>query len=832
MKLVISEKTTLKKKIALQLNDATDLASIPTQDNDYNCIDGFLVSGLEGHVKDAKEPQEYNPAWQDRSFKPLPIIIEQIEYKPAAEDYRYSKYAHIKKLIPLATEIYHAGDPDREGQAIVDNILDEFDLKIPVYRVWLNDLSNIKTAFANAVPNDSARFKNLRNAARARTIADWLIGMNYSRALTSIFKANGYNENISMGRIQTPTLKLVVDRYRAVSNFTKKYHYGLTAKFTIDGHTFSCDLVFNEAVKSYLDEDGQLTDKSIIERIKQEINSGTPTVSLYSVVNKKERAPLPHTTAKIMSEAVKKFGYSLKDVGSILQTLYENGAIDYPRTDYEYLSEKAYIEKAPGKLEQLKALPQFANTTPDYNIKSRAWDDAKLKAHEGITPISTDYLANATPEEINVFNLIATRFLIQFYPDYEYENTTINIKIGEYLFATKSNTPTNMGWKQLYIDDVEDQEPESIESKLPKLAVDQSVNLTDSVINNKETKPPKLFTEDTLITAMCNVANYVDDIVNEYETITGEPYCDNADEYKKILRMKPDEGGGLGTGATQEGTIRTILDREFIYKNEKNQLIPSNLGLLIIDFFRNKEIIKEYSFLINPITSASYEKQLAEIQDGTLSYDEFIKKFIAETIQDKVVNLEKFINLLPKNADAQVCPICNTGYLLKKRYRDKETQEVKEYFGCSRHPDCKASFSVLNGKPNLIKNVKSEHKCPQCSTGFLIKKVSKNEKTGKDFTWYFCSNYKDTEQAEGCKAKYFDKNGKPDLAPRKKAEPRPTGEKCPKCKEGNIVIREAYSERLKKSFEFKGCDGYPNCDYVVKEKPKKLSLFDKYKTAS
>lgn len=826
MKLVIAEKTSLKKKIAAGLAGITleEIDTINKVDGDYSCPDNFLISGLEGHIIDPKEPHEYNEIWKDRSAKTLPIIINDIEYKEPVQDYRLSKYLHMKELIPKVTEIYHCGDPDREGQAIVDNILSEFNLNVPVYRIWLTDLSNIPEAFKNKELNNSSKYINLRYSARARTIADWLIGMNYSRALTTIFRVNGYDVNISIGRIQTPTLKLVVDRYNTVNNFKKKYHYSLTAQFKVDESTFTADLVFDESLKQYLDEDGQLTDKSVIERIQNEIKNSVPVVSSYKVTTKKETAPLPYTTAKIMSEAVKKYGYSLAEVGDILQSLYENDAIDYPRTDYEYLSEKAYIEKAPGKLEQLKKLPQFANATPDYSIKSRAWDDSKLKAHEGITPILTGYLSQASEAEINVFNLIAIRFLIQFYPDYEFDNTVIQVKVGNYTFISKSNTPKVMGWKKLYIEDTEADEEDKAIGKLPELKNNQTIDIIDSTIKNKETKPPKLFTEDTLITAMTNVANYIDDIVKEYEAITGEAYCDNVEEYKKILRHKPDEGGGLGTGATQPGIIKTLLDRDFIYKNEKSQLIPSNIGIMIINFFKNKEIIKNYSFLTNPITSASYEKLLTEIADGRLTFNDFVNKFVNDTIVDKVVGLQNYAHLLPKNPEAQACPICGNGFLMLKQYRDKETKELKEYFGCTNHPDCKAYFSVLNGKPNLIKTPRSEHKCPKCETGYLIKKVS--IKDGKEFTWYFCSSYKD-----GCEAKYYDKNGKPDLNAKPKVPPKQTGEKCPKCGDGNLIIREGYSEKLKKKYEMKCCDGYPKCDYKAKEKPK-LSFLDKMKSAT
>lgn len=421
---------------------------------------------------------------------------------------------------------------------------------------------------------------------------------------------------------------------------------------------------------------------------------------------------------------------------------------------------------------------------------------------------------------------------MQFYPDYTFDQTVVNIKVGKYKFSAKSNTVKDAGWKELASTD--DEETNEQSASLPKLAVEQHVKLHDSKINNKETKPPKLFTEDTLLTAMCNIANYVDDIIAEYESITGQQYCDNVEEFKKILRLKPEEGGQLGTGATQPVVIQTIQERAFVCKDEKDRLLPTQLGLMIIDFFRQKEIIKDYSFLINPLTSASYEKQLSAIQYGELSYDKFIATFKAETIEGKVLALEQYSHLLPKNDEAIACPTCKIGFLFQKRFRDKKTQEIKEYFGCSRSPDCNAFYSIVDGKPNLNASQKTEFKCPQCETGYLIKRTSKNAKTEKEFDWYFCSNYKPRDNQPECSAKYYDENGKPQFEQRKKAEVRPTGEKCPKCKDGNIVIREAFSEKHQKTFEFKGCDQYPKCEYIVKEKRKKetkpFSLVDKLKT--
>lgn len=269
-------------------------------------------------------------------------------------------------------------------------------------------------------------------------------------------------------------------------------------------------------------------------------------------------------------------------------------------------------------------------------------------------------------------------------------------------------------------------------------------------------------------------------------------------------------------------------------KDEKDRLLPTELGLMIIDFFRQKEIIKQYSFLINPLTSASYEKQLSAIQYGELSYDEFIARFKSETIESKVCALEQFSDLLPKNSDAIACPSCQRGFLFKKRFKDKKTQEIKEYFGCSRSPDCSAFYSIVDGQPNLNASQKTEFKCPQCETGYLIKRTSKSTKTDKEFDWYFCSNYRGKDDQSTCPAKYYDDNGKPQFEQRKKSEARPTGEKCPKCKDGNIVIREAFSEKHQKSFEFKGCDQYPKCEYIVKEKRKEeakpFSLTDKLKS--
>ena len=800
MKLVISEKSTLKKKIGLSLGGSKN------SDGDYNCPDDFLIAGLEGHCKDAREPHEYDIKWKDRSFNSLPIVPGTLEYKPATDDYRLSKYSHIKKLIPLATAIYHAGDPDREGQAIVDNIIKEFNLKVPVFRLWLTNLSDIPSSFINPLSNDDPQYVQLGKACYARTFADWLIGMNYSRAIQNLLYANGYNVNISIGRIQTPTLKLVVDRYRAVSKFKKKYHYSLSVELSNGNDTFSAELVFDDAIKLHLDEDGQLTDKTIIDNIIQEISNEIPIVTAYSNTRKKEKAPLPYTTPKLIAESIKRFGYSVKNVEKITQTLYENGAIDYPRTDYEYLSEDALL-KAPAKLDQLMSLPQFSKLTPDYSIKSRAWDNSKLKAHEGITPISTNYLASATEEEINVFNLVAIRFLMQFYPDYEFDHTEINVKLGKYQFDVKSNTPKVTGWKGLASSSDEDNEVATT-PKLPELVLNQSLSLIGSKVNNKETKPPKLFTEDSLMLAMCNVANYVDDIIAEYESITGEAYCDNVEEYKSILRLKPEEGGQLGTGATQGTTIQTIQDRNFVAKNEKGQLIPTWLGLLIIDFFLHKETIKQYSFLINPITSASYEKQLAEIQYGTLSEDDFINEFKINTIENKVTQLEQFAHLIPKNPEAIICPTCNQGYLFLKKYKVKDTGQIKEFFGCSRHPECKGAYESDNGKPVLVRKPKSEIKCPVCSDGFLIKKTSISKKTGKDYDWYFCTNYK-----TGCTTTYFDDNGKPQLEP--KPEAKLTGKKCPQCKVGDMVIRQG------KKGPFEACNQYPKCEYVKNDKSKK-----------
>ena len=869
MKLVIPEKSTLGLKIA------TALGIIRQEGERYYCENDFVVAGLEGHVMHLPKPHEYDIKYKDQRC--LPILIDVTQFRIASENYRSRKYYAIEELLPLCTEIYHCGDPDREGQLIVDNVLISLGNTKPVKRPWLTNLSEINLAFDTAKSNDN--YLNWYYSALARTAADYLIGMNYSTVMSIIFRMNGYSDKISIGRIQTPVLKLIYDRVKAVKSFKKKYHFGLSAIFSDGEATFKANLVFDDVIKPFLDEDGQLLDKAIIDDIKSEINNQPAIISNFSVKPKSTKAPLPYTLPDIQIAAMKKYKrkkYSPADILNYCQTLYDNLALDYPRTEKEYLPEKNF-EFAPAIIAKLQERDEFKNLTPDLTIKSRAWDDSQLGAHYGLTPlIELDYLNQASEDELNIFNMISLRFFMQFYPDYETENTAVTVKIGKYTFKATSSKVINQGWKQLTdtaeseSDDAEDDTKVTI----PKLKVNQSISLTSCETLNKETAAPKLFDQASLLQAMSSIANYVDDIVAEYESITGKPYCDNVDEYKKILRAKPEDGGQLGTGATQAGIIETVKER-FVDINDKGQLTPNNIGTRICEFFTNKEVIETYSFLTNPITSASYEKQLKEIVDGTLSFDEFMDHFIKTTLSH-VPDLIKFAHLMPKNLNGLVCPTCNEGFLFLKKYTDKETGEIKDFFACSRHPECNGSFKNDNGKPLLTKVDVTEHKCTKCETGYLIRKTSTNKKTNKDFDWYYCNNYNKEPKCEAkffddkgkpqfeekpvivtehkctkcetgylirktstnkatkkdfdwyycnnynkepkCEAKFFDDKGKPQFEVKPKVEAKLTGEKCPKCKKGELVIRAG------EHGNWKSCNMYPKCKYSdTKSKPKSVS---------
>ena len=744
-----------------------------------NSFSNYEVTWLFGHMLELDEPDAYDPKYKSWDIGLLPIKPAQFKLHIKDDEGIKKQVSLIKLMLQNAVEIVNAGDPDREGQLLVDELLDYYGNQKTVKRLWLSaiDDKSIERAFANLKPNSD--YLGYKLAAQTRGQADWLVGMNYSRAMSHVFKQYGYS-NVSIGRVQTPTLKLIVDRDNEMKNFISKDYFELTGLFTDKEISLTAKLVLPEAIKLLLDGENRLLDKKPLLEIAEAINQKTGTVTSYKKESKTTKQPLLFNLSELQAVANRKYGYSAQDVLQIAQTLYENELTSYPRSDCQYMPLSQHND-ATTILPELLKLDQFEKLTPIATIKSSVWNDSKVTSHHAIVPTGANLgaFANLDDREVNIYNLIVTQYLMQFYPELHYDEVEILIGIEAYQFRAVGKTITDLGWKKLttVADEEETNKEDEKEELLPVLAKGQELLCSKADVITKKTQKPKAYTEGTLIKAMQNIHNKIPELVKAegHDEATTTKLIK---EYRASLR----ETAGLGTEATRANIIETLKKREFVIINKKN-ITATELGNRVISALVDEPTVRaELGFLANPLTTARYEQYLDVIQNKSGQPETLLANLM--TNLDKLTDFKNLRFNLPMASDAPVCPQCKDGALKSLK------GEFGKYWKCF---SCNTNFKDDNGKPiqtaaKLPATLTGE-KCPECNSDL----VERNSKFGKFIS---CSNYP--------KCKWT-----PPKAEKIMGEK--TGESCPKCKKGELVIRDG------KFGKFKSCNNYPKCKYIEKK---------------
>jgi DNA topoisomerase-3 len=640
MILYIAEKPSLGRAIA---------AALPgPQTKAEGCIrlaNGDVVSWCIGHLLEQAEPEDYDPAFKRWQFATLPIMPTQWQLKAKKTSSR--QLTVLKQLIKQADEIVHAGDPDREGQLLVDEVLAFCKLSptrtSQVKRLLISDLTPaaVKKSLQALRPNKE--FVPLSTSALARSRADWLYGINMTRAYTIQGQKSGYNGVLSVGRVQTPLLGLIVRRDLTIENFVPVPHFGVSVDLVTDpdepaAPTFSAKWQPSKACEPYQDEEGRVLVKALAEKVVKTVNQQWGEVTDYSQQQKQQPAPLPYQLSALQIDAAKRFGLSAQQVLDACQQLYEqHQLITYPRSDCCYLPEaqwaqaKAVINAIAKGGEQQQAWAQAANPQQ----KSKAWNDALVGAHHAIIP--TDNVLNATrlsAVELKLYQLIVKRYLAQFYPAFEYAQTKVAITICGGLFTSQARQELSAGWKSLYRDDSKNNDAkrenpshsddprrndpqrndqqsdtnrddtEQQQAYLPKLKVGQAVFCQQAHLLEKITQPPEHYTDATLLAAMTGIARYVQDA-----------------ELKKILK----DTDGLGTEATRAGIIELLFKRGFIVRHGK-QITATAAG---------RSLIAALPVIATaPDMTAHWESLLNAMKDRQCSYQQFMMP-----LQDKLQQL-------------------------------------------------------------------------------------------------------------------------------------------------------------------------------------------------
>ena len=545
MRLFIAEKPSVAKAIAGELG-ATGKG------------DGFIECGTDkvtwcfGHMLEQADPDEYTPDDVPRGqsgkkvwrVDELPIIPESWILKP--KDDAKKQLAVIGKLLKEAKEIVNAGDPDREGQLLVDEVLEHFRNSKPVRRFWVSAQDSVSVKRGLAALKENTTYAGWADAARGRQRADWLIGMNLSRAYTLRAQRGGSRALLTVGRVQTPTLALVVARDREIEAFKAVPYHTIRAVVQHAGGSFAAAWKAKED-QAGLDSEGRLVDTAVADALVAAVKGQPGTIAAYKQEAKKQNQPLAFALSDITALASAKFGYSAEDVLNTCQALYETHKLtSYPRTDCAYLPESQHAD-APRVLEAIKHVnPELAGLVDgaEPRIKSKTWDDSKITAHHGIVPtMQKGSKAALSERERNIYDLIVRAYLAQFYPLHEYMQTTVGVEIAGENFAASGKVVTRNGWRDVYSQADEeaekDEDDDSGTQALPSMAQGDAVTCTDATRKDAKTKPPARFTEGTLIRAMENIHKFVSDA-----------------EHKKMLR----EGDGIGTSATR-ASIAASLSR-------------------------------------------------------------------------------------------------------------------------------------------------------------------------------------------------------------------------------------------------------------------------------
>ena len=753
--------------------------------------DGYIIQGDDvitwafGHMLEQVEPGEYDEKYKYWKFDSLPILPTTWKLKVKSSSAKQFKV--ISGLIKKATTIVNAGDPDREGQLLIDEMLDYLGNTKPVERILLNALDEKSMRYALEHMQDNRKYQPLKDSALARSRADWLMGMNLSRAYTLEQQHLGNKVTFPIGRVKTPTLALVVRRERELQNFVPVEYYVLQVQYSHEKGDFWATWKPKD-MQQGLDPDGHMLDQTILNDLRDRLmQSPDGAISLVEKKKKKEGQRLPFSLSSLQIVAGKLYNYTPQEVLDIAQKLYEKKYTSYPRSDCEYLPVNQ-LSDGKAILSNLvnmghKELAVWAKGS-DSTIKSRAWNDSKVTAHHAIIPTTVRCpLHTLSKGEQHIYFLIAQAYIAQFYPEHVYEHTRIEVTHQEELFTTTGRVVIDMGWKALYkkVKSTEESEEnqEDEETSLPAVRKGDAVTAKDSKMDQRKTKPPSRFTSAMLVQAMKEIHKYVKD-----------------EELKKQLK----DVSGIGTEATRATIIEDLIHNKknpFLKEEGKKKiLIPTESAYALVDALPDS--------LLYPDATAQWEERLAKMSEGDEAIDVFLDdqtKFVVQLIEDvkqRVGNTPKVA--IPKSESGgtrngakrtpstaeptgRACPKCKTGELLLRKGK------FGEFYGCSGFPTCKytenvsSSMEAMSGASDsrvtkgntssmskvgmpqrpreeamppiplsdgkVLDDTHKEYTCPRCKKGYLIQYELQPEPVWK------CS------EGQACRTSCADVDGKP-----------------------------------------------------------------------
>ncbi|MBD5367335.1 MAG: DNA topoisomerase 3 [Bacteroides sp.] len=641
---------------------ARDIAGIlgaKTKRDGYFEGGDYRVTWTFGHLCTLKEPADYTERWKRWSLGSLPMIPEKFGIKIIPDSGIERQFNVIKQLVSEADEVINCGDAGQEGELIQRWVMQKAGIKCPVKRLWISSLTDesIREGFKTLKPE--ADFNNLYHAGLSRAIGDWILGMNATRLYSLKYSSPG--NVLSVGRVQTPTLAMIVSRHKEIEAFKSADFWELKTQYR--------DITFNATT-------GRYTDREKADAALAQVTGQPFTVTDVTEKTGRESAPRLFDLTSLQVECNKRWGWTADDTLKRIQSLYEKKVTTYPRVDTTYLSTDIHA-KIPSILQRMTPYASLTSSLLDKPITktSRIFDNAKVTDHHAIIPTG-ESPSVLVGEEKQLYHLIALRFIAAFYPDCLFDTTTVMGEAGGIEFKTIGKVITSPGWRQVLqpVQNDNDAAKDEDSKILPPFTVGETGDHTPSLVK-KATQPPKYYTEATLLRAMESAGKAVDD---------------------ETLREAMKENG-IGRPSTRAAIIETLFKRRYIYRQRKN-IMATQAGITLIDTI-NQELLK------SPKLTGIWENRLRRIERGEYSAIEFVDDLKSQ-INEIVINvLSDNTNMhidtsvpetkskkaksstprAPRTKKPEIteyamiqCPKCNEGHIMKGR----------SAFGCSNYTTC------------------------------------------------------------------------------------------------------------------------------------------------
>lgn len=590
-RLIIAEKPSLGRAIA---------AALPKPHKNLKGYietgNGDVVTWCIGHLLEQVEPDAYDEKYKQWRLEHLPIVPEQWKLRPRKS--ASAQLTVVRKLVKQFEQIVHAGDPDREGQLLVDEVFGY--LKVPaqkretIQRLLISDLNLPAVKKALGQLKSNKEFMALSVSALARSRADWLYGMNMSRAYTLIGKQAGYNGVLSVGRVQSPVLGLVVRRDEEISNFVPHPYFQLDAIIPYEDKEIRARWQPSDACAPWQDEQGRVLNRKLAENVAGRIAGQPAVVKDRERKITKQNAPLPYSLSALQIDAAKRFNMSAAQVLSVCQALYEqHKVITYPRSDCRYLPQ-GHFKQAADVANAVAATASSLSKAceqADLSRKSKAWNDKKVDAHHAIIPTSKAKKGALSGDELKIYELIARQYLMQFYPPAQFAEGKLVFDIAGGEFVAKGKALVEAGWRALIGKEADEK---TLDALLPDIEKNSQLLCERGEIKDCMTEPPKAFTEATLLQAMTGIGRFVQDA-----------------SLKAILR----ETDGLGTEATRAGILDLLFKRGLLNRQGK-AIHASESGKGLVNALPE---IATY-----PDMTAHWERQLQDMSERKLAYKPFM----------------------------------------------------------------------------------------------------------------------------------------------------------------------------------------------------------------